>query len=99
VCRQRISYELPPSKALHKWSLSDRGTEGSGDACGERDCTLIEKERSHVSTHLVPLDGSLHAERALPIVAGIARATSGLMHLMQVINQPIDYSGGLHSKA
>jgi nucleotide-binding universal stress UspA family protein len=44
---------------------------------------------------LVPLDGSLRAERALPIAARIARHTSGTVHLIQVINPQIDYSGGL----
>ncbi len=44
---------------------------------------------------LVPLDGSLRAEQALPVAARIARATGGSLLLVQVINPPIDYSGGL----
>ncbi len=44
---------------------------------------------------LVPLDGSLRAERALPVAARIARATGGSLLLVRVINPPIDYSGGL----
>ncbi len=44
---------------------------------------------------LVPLDGSMRAELALPVVACIARATGGSVLLVQVINLPIDYSGGL----
>ncbi len=44
---------------------------------------------------LVPLDGSRRAERALPVAARIARATGGSLLLVQVVNPPIDYSGGL----
>jgi nucleotide-binding universal stress UspA family protein len=44
---------------------------------------------------LVPLDGSTRAERALPVAARVARATGGSLLLVQVINPPIDYSGGL----
>ncbi len=44
---------------------------------------------------LVPLDGSARAERALPVAAQIARASGGSLLLVQVIKQPIDYSGGL----
>ncbi len=44
---------------------------------------------------LVPLDGSFRAEQALPVAARIARATGGSLLLVQVINPPIDYSGGL----
>jgi len=44
---------------------------------------------------LVPLDGSTRAERALPVAARIARATGGSLLLVQVVNPPIDYSGGL----
>jgi nucleotide-binding universal stress UspA family protein len=44
---------------------------------------------------LVPLDGSSRAERALPVAAHIARVTGGSLLLMQVVNPPIDYSGGL----
>jgi len=43
---------------------------------------------------LVPLDGSTRAERALPVAARIARATGGSLLLVQVVNPPIDYSGG-----
>jgi nucleotide-binding universal stress UspA family protein len=44
---------------------------------------------------LVPLDGSIRAERALPVAAQIARGTAGSLHLVYVVNPPIDYSGGL----
>lgn len=43
---------------------------------------------------LVPLDGSLRAERALPVAARIARAASGSIVLLQVVNPPLDYGGG-----
>ncbi|HJT59721.1 MAG TPA: universal stress protein [Ktedonobacteraceae bacterium] len=44
---------------------------------------------------LVPLDGSLRAEEALPVAARIARATGGSILLLQVVNQPMDFSAGL----
>jgi nucleotide-binding universal stress UspA family protein len=44
---------------------------------------------------LVPLDGSERAEQALPIAARLARASSGELLLVRVVNPPIDYSGGL----
>jgi nucleotide-binding universal stress UspA family protein len=44
---------------------------------------------------LVPLDGSLCAERALPVAARIARATGGSLLLAQAVSPPIDFSGGL----
>jgi len=44
---------------------------------------------------LVPLDGSVRAERALPVAAQIARATDGSLLLVRVVSSPIDYSGGL----
>lgn len=44
---------------------------------------------------LVPLDGSVRAEQALPIAACIARATGGIVHLVRVVSPPLDYSGGL----
>jgi nucleotide-binding universal stress UspA family protein len=43
---------------------------------------------------LVPLDGSTRAEQALPVATRIARATGGSLLLVQVVPQPIDYSGG-----
>jgi nucleotide-binding universal stress UspA family protein len=43
---------------------------------------------------LVPLDGSLRAEQALPIAARIARASGGSIHLLEVISPVIDYGGG-----
>jgi len=43
---------------------------------------------------LVGLDGSTRAEHALPVAARIARATDGSVLLVEVVNQPIDYSGG-----
>lgn len=44
---------------------------------------------------LVPLDGSPRAERALPVAARIARTSGGSILLLQVVNPPIDYGGGL----
>lgn len=44
---------------------------------------------------LVPLDGSVRAERALPVAAQIARATAGSLLLVRVVSPPIDYGGGL----
>ncbi|HLJ35353.1 MAG TPA: universal stress protein [Ktedonobacteraceae bacterium] len=40
---------------------------------------------------LVPLDGSERAERAIPVAARIARATSGSMVLLQVVEQATEY--------
>jgi nucleotide-binding universal stress UspA family protein len=40
---------------------------------------------------LVPLDGSTRAERALPVAARIARATSGSVVLVQVATIPVTY--------
>jgi len=42
---------------------------------------------------LVPLDGSVRAEYALPIAARIARASGGSIHLLEVVSPPIDYGG------
>lgn len=41
---------------------------------------------------LVPLDGSLRAERALPVAARIARASKGSIGLAEVISPPVDYA-------
>ncbi len=43
---------------------------------------------------LVPLDGSLRAEQALPVAARIARASHGSIHLLEVISPVVDYGGG-----
>ncbi len=43
---------------------------------------------------LVPLDGSLRAEQALPVAARIARFTGSTLLLVQVVSLPADYSGG-----
>jgi nucleotide-binding universal stress UspA family protein len=43
---------------------------------------------------LVPLDGSVRAEYALPIAARIARASGGSLHLLEVVSPPLDYGGG-----
>lgn len=52
------------------------------------------KENIMFQRILVPLDGSTRAEQALPVAARIARATGGSLLLVQVVPQPIDYSGG-----
>ena len=39
---------------------------------------------------LVPLDGSVSAEEALPVAARIARASRGSIHLLRVVGSPID---------
>jgi nucleotide-binding universal stress UspA family protein len=44
---------------------------------------------------LVPLDGSLRAERALPVAARLARASEGSVLLLQVVSPPLDYGGSL----
>jgi len=44
---------------------------------------------------LVPLDGSLRAERALPVAARIARATGGSLHLLQVVTPSVEYGSSL----
>ncbi len=44
---------------------------------------------------LVPLDGSTHAEQALPLAARLAHASGGAILLVQVVTPPIDYGGGL----
>ncbi len=44
---------------------------------------------------LVPLDGSARAWSALPVVARLARASGGSLHLLEVVSPPIDYGGGL----
>src|SRR5579859_6099942 len=43
---------------------------------------------------LIPLDGSLRAEQALPVAARIARSTGASLLLVQVVN-PVDYHVGL----
>lgn len=40
---------------------------------------------------LVPLDGTTHAERALPVAARIARASGASMVLLQVADAPVEY--------
>src|SRR5579872_7351907 len=44
---------------------------------------------------VVPLDGSLRAERALPAAARIARVTNGTLVLLQVLGLHAEYLGGL----
>ena len=39
---------------------------------------------------LVPLDGSVSAEEALPVAARIVRASYGSMHLLRVVGSPLD---------
>jgi nucleotide-binding universal stress UspA family protein len=43
---------------------------------------------------MVPLDGSILAERALPVAARIARASGGTVVLLRVVNPPVDYGYG-----
>lgn len=40
---------------------------------------------------LVPLDGSLRAERALPVAARIARASQGTVVMLRVVSLPMQY--------
>lgn len=40
---------------------------------------------------LVPLDGSAHAEQALPVAARVARASGGSVVLLQMVNPPVDF--------
>ncbi len=44
---------------------------------------------------VVPLDGSARAEQAVPVAARIARGTGGQVLLLEVVNTPTDYSGGV----
>ena len=44
---------------------------------------------------VVALDGSLRAEQGVPVAARLARASGGSVLLVQVVNPPIDYSGGM----
>src|ERR1039457_1092071 len=44
---------------------------------------------------LVPLDGSVRAEQALPVAVRLARAMDGSLLLVQVVSPPIDFSGGM----
>lgn len=46
---------------------------------------------------LVPLDGSIRAERAIPVAARIARAANGTVVLVQVATIPFTYSPYLGS--
>lgn len=45
---------------------------------------------------LVPLDGSMRAERALKVAARIARAAEGSIVLLQVVTAPNDYATSLY---
>ncbi len=44
---------------------------------------------------LVPLDGATRAESAIPVAAKLARASNGIVILLQVVTPPIDYGGYL----
>ena len=44
---------------------------------------------------VVPLDGSARAERALSVAARLARGTGSQVFLLEVVNTPTDYSGGV----
>src|ERR1700694_936410 len=41
---------------------------------------------------LVPLDGSMRAESAIPVAARIARASGGSVLLLRVVTAPIDFA-------
>jgi nucleotide-binding universal stress UspA family protein len=43
---------------------------------------------------LVPLDGSLRAELALPVAARLARASGGVVMLTQIIQAPVEFEVG-----
>lgn len=45
------------------------------------------------TTILVPIDGSVHAEKALGVAAELARSTSATLHLMTVTEYPPDDIG------
>ncbi len=40
---------------------------------------------------VVPLDGSMRAERAIPVAARIARATGGSIILLRVAEPPVEF--------
>jgi nucleotide-binding universal stress UspA family protein len=44
---------------------------------------------------VVPLDGSLRAEQALPVAARLARSSGGSVLLVRVVSPHLDYSGGM----
>lgn len=48
---------------------------------------------------VVPLDGSERAERAVSVAARLARGTGGQVLLLEVVNTPTDYSGGVIPEA
>ena len=41
---------------------------------------------------LVPLDETSLAEQAIPVAARIARASGGSLHLIHVVNDPVQYA-------
>jgi nucleotide-binding universal stress UspA family protein len=60
---------------------------------GEAMCDL-EKGVLMFQHILVPLDGSVRAEQALPMAARIARSSGGSLHLVRVVSPLYDFSGG-----
>ena len=47
---------------------------------------------------LVPLDGSLRAERAIPVAARLAHTSGGSVVLLRVVSTPIEFWPSLVSE-
>ncbi len=56
----------------------------------------LEKRRLKVATVLVPLEGSLVSDRALPLAAMLAKTTSSELRLLRVVQPPVVPSVGPH---
>src|SRR6266849_1662935 len=61
-----------------------RRCDWSGIPCRKGEITMFQ----HI---LVPLDGSLRAERAIPVAARIAHACGGSVVLLRVVSIPVEY--------
>src|SRR5713226_6101880 len=57
---------------------------------------LVEGRSAMFKRILVPLDGSLRAERALTVAARLARAADGTVILLQAVGIPPEYSTYLY---
>jgi nucleotide-binding universal stress UspA family protein len=57
---------------------------------------FAEGEKNMFKRILVPLDGSLRAERAIPVAARIANDSDGTVVLLQVVGLPVSYSMSLY---
>jgi nucleotide-binding universal stress UspA family protein len=53
-------------------------------------CLRIERSKTMFKRMVVPLDGSIRAEGAIPVAARIARASGGTIILLQVVTIPLE---------